>query len=210
MNNEETYLHGLLKKRKIVRNYIQTNKKYPNLKKVADYAIKIPTAGFARGIEIINVSSKENIEKLAKLSNEESYVEKGFDKWISNSLSIFVILVNENAYHERYAQMDKESVTNSSNWDIPYWYVDAGAAMMNCMLLIEEMNLKSGFMGSHNMKIDGIKSLLQIEESYKILGFVTAGVEGNVNTKKKDTRKKKLTHDEYFDCLLYTSDAADE
>ena len=199
MNNEETYLHGLLKKRKIVRNYIQTNKKYPNLKKVADYAIKIPTAGFARGIEIINVSSKENIEKLAKLSNEESYVEKGFDKWISNSLSIFVILVNENAYHERYAQMDKESVTNSSNWDIPYWYVDAGAAMMNCMLLIEEMNLKSGFMGSHNMKIDAIKSLLQIEESYKILGFVTAGVEGNVNTKKKDTRKKKLTHDEYFE-----------
>ena len=199
MNNEETYLHGLLKKRKIVRNYIQTNKKYPNLKKVADYAIKIPTAGFARGIEIINVSSKENIEKLAKLSNEESYVEKGFDKWISNSLSIFVILVNESAYHERYAQMDKESVINSSNWDIPYWYVDAGAAMMNCMLLIEEMNLKSGFMGSHNMKIDGIKSLLQIEESYKILGFVTAGVEGNVNTKKKDTTKKKLTHDEYFE-----------
>ena len=199
MNNEETYLHGLLKKRKIVRNYIQTNKKYPNLKKVADYAIKIPTAGFARGIEIINVSSKENIEKLAKLSNEESYVEKGFDKWISNSLSIFVILVNESAYHERYAEMDKESATNSSNWDIPYWYVDAGAAMMNCMLLIEEMNLKSGFMGSHNMKIDGIKSLLQIEESYKILGFVTAGVEGNVNTKKKDTRKKKLTHDEYFE-----------
>ena len=199
MNNEETYLHGLLKKRKIVRNYIQTNKKYPNLKKVADYAIKIPTAGFARGIEIINVSSKENIEKLAKLSNEESYVEKGFDKWISNSLSIFVILVNESAYHERYAAMDKESATNSSNWDIPYWYVDAGAAMMNCMLLIEEMNLKSGFMGSHNMKIDGIKSLLQIEESYKILGFVTAGVEGNVNTKKKDTRKKKLTHDEYFE-----------
>ena len=199
MNNEETYLHGLLKKRKIVRNYIQTNKKYPNLKKVADYAIKIPTAGFARGIEIINVSSKENIEKLAKLSNEESYVEKGFDKWISNSLSIFVILVNESAYHERYTEMDKESATNSSNWDIPYWYVDAGAAMMNCMLLIEEMNLKSGFMGSHNMKIDGIKSLLQIEESYKILGFVTAGVEGNVNTKKKDTRKKKLTHDEYFE-----------
>ena len=110
MNNEETYLHKLLKKRKIVRNYIQTNKDYPNLKKVADYAIKIPTAGFARGIEIINVSNKENIEKLAELSNEESYVEKGFDKWISNSLSIFVILVNESAYHERYAQMDKESL----------------------------------------------------------------------------------------------------
>ena len=199
MNNEETYLHKLLKKRKIVRNYIQTNKDYPNLKKVADYAIKIPTAGFARGIEIINVSNKENIAKLAELSNEESYIKKGFDKWLSNSLSIFVILVNESAYHERYAQMDKESVTNSSNWDIPYWYVDAGAAMMNCMLLIEEMNLKSGFMGSHNMKIDEIKSLLLIEESYKILGFVTAGIEGKVNVQNKDVIKKKLTHNEYFE-----------
>ncbi len=198
MNNEETYLQNLLTNRRIVRNYIQSDEEYLELSKVADYAIKIPTAGFARGIEIVHVSNKENIMELAKLSNEESYVEKGFDKWISKSLSIYILLVNEKAYHERYAQMDKDNSTNSSSWDTPYWYVDAGAAMMNCMLLIEEIGLKSGFLGSHNMKIDNIKSLISIPENYKILGFITAGVEEKTTNTKNNMTKKKLTHNEYF------------
>ena len=198
MNNEETYLQNLLTNRRIVRNYIHSDEEYSDLNKIADYAIKIPTAGFARGIEIVHVSKKENILELAKFSNEENYVEKGFDKWISKSLSIYILLVNETAYHERYAQMDKESSTNSSSWDTPYWYVDAGAAMMNCMLLIEEIGLKSGFIGSHNMKINDIKSLISIPESYKILGFITAGIEEKATSIKKNVPKKKLTHNEYF------------
>jgi len=198
MNNEETYLQNLLTNRRIVRNYIHSDEEYSGLKKVADYAIKIPTAGFARGIEIVHVSKKENILELAKFSNEETYVEKGFDKWISKSLSIYILLVNEKAYHERYAQMDKESSTNSSSWDTPYWYVDAGAAMMNCMLLIEEMGLKSGFLGSHNMKINDIKSLISIPKNYKILGFITAGIEEKGTSMIKNVVKKKITHNEYF------------
>ena len=198
MNNEETYLQNLLTNRRIVRNYIQSDEEYFELSKVGHYAIKIPTAGFARGIEIVHVSNKENIMELAKLSNEESYVEKGFDKWISKSLSIYILLVNEKAYHERYAQMDKDNSTNSSSWDTPYWYVDAGAAMMNCMLLIEEIGLKSGFLGSHNMKVDNIKSLISIPENYKILGFITAGVEEKTTNTKNNMTKKKLTHNEYF------------
>ena len=198
MANEETYLQNLLANRKIVRNYIETTKEFPELKKVIDYAIKIPTAGFSRGIELVYVSKKENIKKLANLANEESYVEKGFNKWISNSLSIYLILINEKAYHDRYLEKDKNNSTQSSEWIVPYWYVDAGAAMMNCMLLIEEIGLKSGFLGSHNMKSAEIKSLMKIPESYQLLGFVTAGIEGKASSIKKNVPKKKITHYEYF------------
>ena len=198
MANEETYLQNLLANRKIVRNYIETNKEFPELKKVIDYAIKIPTAGFSRGIEFLHISKKENIYKLAKLANEESYVQKGFNKWISNSVSIYLILINEKAYHDRYSEKDKKNSTQSYEWIVPYWYVDAGAAMMNCMLLIEEIGLKSGFLGSHNMKSTEIKSLMKIPESYQLLGFVTAGIEGKASSIKKNVPKKKITHYEYF------------
>lgn len=198
MANEETYLQNLLANRKIVRNYIETTKEFPELKKVIDYAIKIPTAGFSRGIEFLHISKKENINKLAKLANEESYVQKGFNKWISNSLSIYLILINEKAYHDRYSEKDKKNSTQSYEWIVPYWYVDAGAAMMNCMLLIEEIGLKSGFLGSHNMKSTEIKSLMKIPESYQLLGFVTAGIEGKASSIKKNVPKKKITHYEYF------------
>ncbi|MFL2694137.1 MAG: nitroreductase family protein [Candidatus Actinomarina sp.] len=198
MANEETYLQNLLANRKIVRNYIETTKEFPELQKVIDYAIKIPTAGFSRGIEFLHISKKENINKLAKLANEESYVQKGFNKWISNSLSIYLILINEKAYHDRYSEKDKKNSTQTYEWIVPYWYVDAGAAMMNCMLLIEEIGLKSGFLGSHNMKSTEIKSLMKIPESYQLLGFVTAGIEGKASSIKKNVPKKKITHYEYF------------
>ena len=198
MANEETYLQNLLANRKIVRNYIETTKDFPELQKVIDYAVKIPTAGFSRGIEFLHISKKENINKLAKLANEESYVQKGFNKWISNSLSIYLILINEKAYHDRYSEKDKKNSTQSYEWIVPYWYVDAGAAMMNCMLLIEEIGLKSGFLGSHNMKSTEIKSLMKIRESYQLLGFVTAGIEGKASSIKKNVPKKKITHYEYF------------
>ncbi len=199
MRNENNHLKELLLNRRVVRNYLETNEEFPNLSDIPKLTIKIPTAGFSRGIEIISVENKKNIKKLAIYANEESYLRKGYGKWLSNSKAIFLILINEQAYHERYKELDKQNQTSSSNWSVPYWYVDAGAAMMNCMLLVEETGLKSGFLGSHNMEIQKIKSLLVIPEDIEILGFVTAGVEGDLaNLKKENLNKKKLLHKEKY------------
>ncbi len=199
MRNENNHLKELLLNRRVVRNYLETNEEFPNLSDIPKLTIKIPTAGFSRGIEIVSVENKKNIKKLAIYANEESYLKKGYGKWLSNSKAIFLILINEHAYHERYKELDKQNQTSSSNWSVPYWYVDAGAAMMNCMLLVEETGLKSGFLGSHNMEIQKIKSLLAIPEDIEILGFVTAGVEGDsVNLKKDNLNKKKLLHKEKY------------
>ena len=199
MRNENNHLKELLLNRRVVRNYLETNEEFPNLSDIPKLTIKIPTAGFSRGIEIISVENKKNIKKLAIYANEESYLKKGYGKWLSNSKAIFLILINEQAYHERYKELDKQNQTSSSNWSVPYWYVDAGAAMMNCMLLVEETGLKSGFLGSHNMEIQKIKSLLGIPEDIEILGFVTAGVEGDsANLKKDNLNKKKLLHKEKY------------
>tara|TARA_B100001741_G_scaffold97878_1_gene80115 strand:+ start:234 stop:839 length:606 start_codon:yes stop_codon:yes gene_type:complete len=199
MRNENNHLKELLLNRRVVRNYLETNEEFPNLSDIPKLTIKIPTAGFSRGIEIISVENKKNIKKLAIYANEESYLKKGYGKWLSNSKAIFLILINEQAYHERYKELDKQNQTSSSNWSVPYWYVDAGAAMMNCMLLVEETGLKSGFLGSHNMEIQKIKSLLVIPEDIEILGFVTAGIEGDsANLKKDNLNKKKLLHKEKY------------
>ena len=200
MRNENNHLKELLLNRRVVRNYLETNEEFPNLSDIPKLTIKIPTAGFSRGIEIISVENKQNIKKLAIYANEESYLKKGYGKWLSNSKAIFLILINEQAYHERYKELDKQNQTSSSNWSVPYWYVDAGAAMMNCMLLVEETGLKSGFLGSHNMEIQKIKSLLVIPEDIEILGFVTAGVEGESTIlKKENLNKKKLLHKEKYE-----------
>ena len=192
-------LTKLLTQRKVVRNYIDIECSIDQLLNIPKNAIKIPTAGFSRGIEILISTESENILEVSKIFGEIDFVSKGLNPWISKSKALYFILVNEEAYHQRYEMKDKTNAINSKNWDVPYWYLDAGAAMMNCMLLIEESNFSSGFMGLHNINRDLIHDLFKIPLNYKIAGLVTAGISENKNQdiiNKKN--KKKLTHYEFF------------
>ena len=189
----------LLKQRKVVRNYIDIECSIDPLLEIPKNAIKIPTAGFSRGIEILISTESRNILEVSKIFGEIDFVSNGLNPWISKSKALYFILVNEEAYHQRYEMKDKANAINSKNWDVPYWYLDAGAAMMNCMLLIEESDFSSGFMGLHNINRDLIHDLFKIPLNYKIAGLVTAGISENKNQdiiNKKN--KKKLTHYEFF------------
>ncbi len=189
----------LLNQRKVVRNYIDIECSIDPLLDIPKNAIKIPTAGFSRGIEILISTESKNILEVSKIFGEIEFVSNGLNPWISKSKALYFILVNEEAYHQRYEMKDKSNAINSKNWDVPYWYLDAGAAMMNCMLLIEESDFSSGFMGLHNINRDLIHDLFKIPLNYKIAGLVTAGISENKNQdiiNKKN--KKKLTHYEFF------------
>ena len=189
----------LLNQRKVVRNYIDIECSIDPLLEIPKNAIKIPTAGFSRGVEILISTESKNILEVSKIFGEIDYVSNGHNPWISKSKALYFILVNEEAYHQRYEMKDKANAINSKNWDVPYWYLDAGAAMMNCMLLIEESDFSSGFMGLHNINRDLIHELFKIPLNYKIAGLVTAGISDNKNQdiiNKKN--KKKLTHYEFF------------
>lgn len=199
MTNETTYLENLLNNRKVVRNYKKTSLEDTKLKNISKFSIKIPTAGFSRGIEILNTFDVKKIKNVSKIFNEDNFIKDGKSPWISNSLALFFILLNEEAYHHRYSKNDKTNAVNSKDWDVPYWYVDAGAAMMNCILLIEEKELSSGFMGLHNIDRKKIHEEFKIPDTYQIIGMITAGVEdSNTYISKNKHNKKKLIHNEFF------------
>jgi len=199
MTNETTYLENLLNNRKVVRNYKKTTLEDTNLKNISKFSIKIPTAGFSRGIEILNTFDVKKIKNVSRIFNEDNFIKDGRSPWISNSLALFFILLNEEAYHHRYSKNDKTYAVNSKDWDVPYWYVDAGAAMMNCILLIEEKELSSGFMGLHNIDRKKIHEEFKIPDTYQIIGMITAGVEdSNTDISKNKHNKKKLVHNEFF------------
>jgi nitroreductase len=199
MTNETTYLENLLNNRKVVRNYKKTSLEDTNLKNISKFSIKIPTAGFSRGIEILNTFDVKKIKNVSRIFNEDNFIKDGRSPWISNSLALFFILLNEEAYHHRYSKNDKTYAVNSKDWDVPYWYVDAGAAMMNCILLIEEKELSSGFMGLHNIDRKKIHEEFKIPDTYQIIGMITAGVEdSNTDISKNKHNKKKLVHNEFF------------
>ena len=199
MTNEATYLENLLNNRKVVRSYQKAKVDKNSLEKIAKNSIKIPTAGFSRGIEILNTFDVEKIKIVSEIFNENSFKKDNQSPWISNSLALFFLMLNEDEYHKRYSSSDKKNAVNSKEWDVPYWYVDAGAALMNCLLLIEEQGFASGFMGLHNIDRKKVHDLFKIPNDYQIVGMITAGVEdSNLVSSKEKSIKKKLTHNEFF------------
>jgi len=199
MTNETTYLENLLNNRKVVRSYQKAKVDKNSLEKIAKNSIKIPTAGFSRGIEILNTFDVAKIKIVSEIFNENSFKKDKQSPWISNSLALFFLMLNEDEYHKRYSSSDKKNAINPKEWDVPYWYVDAGAALMNCLLLIEEQGFGSGFMGLHNIDRKKVHDLFKIPNDYQIVGMITAGVEdSNVVSSKEKSIKKKLTHNEFF------------
>ncbi len=199
MTNETTYLENLLNNRKVVRSYQKAKVDKNSLEKIAKNSIKIPTAGFSRGIEILNTFDVAKIKIVSEIFNENIFKKDNQSPWISNSIALFFLMLNEDEYHKRYSSSDKKNAVNPKEWDVPYWYVDAGAALMNCLLLIEEQGFASGFMGLHNIDRKKVHDLFKIPNEYQIVGMITAGVEdSNVVSSKEKSIKKKLTHNEFF------------
>ena len=114
-------------------------------------------------------------------------------------LGVLVYLEN-NDEHVLMIHREKED-EHKGLWLAPGGKVEPNEAPFETAVreMLEETGLKSGFLGSHNMEIQKIKSLLGIPEDIEILGFVTAGVEGDsANLKKDNLNKKKLLHKEKY------------
>ena len=119
MEEETSNFSSLVKKRIVVREFKEprTGKFDSDIKNIANNGVKIPTAGFSRGIELLTILNSNNIKKISVIANEKKYTDKGLDPWISWSEGIIIILINKYSYLERYNKKNKSSSLNPENWE---------------------------------------------------------------------------------------------
>lgn len=164
----------VLARRRMVRNYTDEPVEREAIERIGRAALRAPSAGFSQGHAVVVVTDPDKRRRIAASAGEDEYVEKGFDAWISRAPVHFVICVSEDAYHRRYRMADKVDPEGSEiDWPVPYWWVDAGAALMAVLLAAIDEGLAAGFLGTH--AIDDLKSDLGIPDEYAPIGVVTVG-----------------------------------
>ena len=164
----------VLRHRRMVRNYQDTPVARETLDEIVSAARKAPSAGFSQGVAFVIVTDGETRQGIADLAGESSYTEAGFDPWISRAPAHIVVAVSEQAYHDRYRETDKiDGDGNEIEWPIPYWWVDAGAALMLVLLAAVDAGLAAGFLGVHS--VPGLRQLLQLPDEMAPIGVVTVG-----------------------------------
>lgn len=136
-----------------------------------DLARRAPSAGWSQGQAFVVVRDRERRDAIAHAAGEPRYVERGFDPWLSSAPVLVVPCADERAYRRRYEAPDKTGRTDG--WDVPYWWLDLGAAVQNLLLLATEAELAAGFLGAH--AVDGLAALLHLPEGVHPAGVVTLG-----------------------------------
>lgn len=161
-------------RRRMVRNYADEPVDREVLERILDTARRAPSAGFSQGQRYVVVTDEGTRAMIAELGGESHYVEQGFDPWMSRAPVHIVACADERAYHARYQEPDKVSDDGEEmDWPVPYWHVDAGAALMLLLLAVVEEGLAAGFFGVH--RLPGLRELLGIPEGVHPIGIVTVG-----------------------------------
>jgi nitroreductase len=164
----------VIRRRRMVRNYLDLPVEADAIDRILDAGVRAPSAGFTQGQSFVVVTDITRRLRIAELAGEPTYVEKGFDPWISRAPVHIVVCVSEAAYHARYQEPDKiDDDGNEIEWPVPYWWVDAGASMMAILLAAVDEGLAAGFLGVQSF--EGLAEFLEIPETVSPIGVVTIG-----------------------------------
>ena len=164
----------VVRKRRMVRNYRSEPVDRAAIERVVEAGRRGPSAGYAQGIYLIVVTEAAARAEIAGLADEDAYAARGFDRWISKAPVHVVVCVRESDYHERYRQPDKLQEDGSEiSWPVPYWWFDAGAALMLLLLGAVDEGLAAGFFGVH--RLEGLQEVLGIPKDVMPAGVVTIG-----------------------------------
>ncbi len=164
----------VLRRRKAVRNYVEEPIPRETLERIVARGRRVPSGGFSQGLRLIVVTDADTRRRIAELADEAEHTAAGFDPWISRAPAHIVIGTREEDYHDRYRQPDKVADDGTEiHWPVPYWHVDAGAAMMLLMLAAVDEGLAAGVFGV--LEWGPIWDLLGIPDDVLPVGVVTVG-----------------------------------
>jgi nitroreductase len=165
-------LRAAVARRRMVRRYTGEPVDPAALERILETALRGPSAGFSQGQSLVVVTEEAQRRRIAELCDEPDHIARGFDPWISVAPVHIIPCVRRQDYLDRYAEPDKSRSTPPGEWEVPFWWVDAGAALMLLLLAVVDEGLAAGFLA---VEADPIRALLGIPGDVDPLGLVTVG-----------------------------------
>jgi nitroreductase len=186
----------------MVRNYTDEPVPRDVLERIVDRGRRAPSGGFSQGNRFVVVTDQAMRARIAELAGEkEFYVASGLEPWISRAPAHIVVATREDAYHDRYTSPDKLKHTGGKEieWRVPWWWVDAGKAIMLLLLAAVDEGLGAGLFGLVGDKNDDLRKELGMPDDFEIVGIVTVGhkaPEPDEERLKKRIKEARLPLDE--------------
>jgi nitroreductase len=161
----------------MVRHYASDPIPRKTIERIVATVRRAPSGGFSQGQRLVVVTDAETRKQIADLLHEKEWVTQGRERWLSVAPVHVVVCTREQDYHDRYNEADKLAATGGVEieWPAPFWFVDAGAALMLLLLAAIDEGLAAGVYGVTVPELQEFKQLLDIPDDVSVVAGVTLG-----------------------------------
>lgn len=163
----------ILDRQRMVRHYTGEPVSRDVLERIVATVRRAPSAGFSQGQRLLVVDEPTLLAELPRLAGGPD--DPGLEPWFPSAPAHVLVLTREADYHERYRREDKLQGGEEIEWPVPFWYVDAGAALMLVLLAAVDEGLSAGVYGVPVEQDPAWRSALGIPDDVRIVAGVTVG-----------------------------------
>ena len=166
----------LLSLRRMVRHYRPGPVPPEVVERIVSTVRRAPSAGYSQGQRLLVVTAEEGRASIAGVFAGAGWASGDFEPWLESAPVHVLVGTRENDYHDRYRLSDKLEDGQEIEWPVPYWFVDAGAALMLLLLAAIDEGLAAGVSGISHEAADELRAAFGIPSDVALVALVTMGV----------------------------------
>jgi nitroreductase len=167
---------ALLPKRRMVRHYAEEPVSRESIERIVATVRRAPSAGYSQGQRLLVVTGDDGRAEIVRIASSGWTAAEGLEPWVETAPVHVFVCIREADYHERYRQEDKLVDGQEIEWPVPFWFVDAGAALMLILLGAIDEGLAAGLSGVPKETAAELAATFGIPDDVTIVAHVTIGV----------------------------------
>jgi nitroreductase len=161
----------------MVRHYAPQPVPREAVERIVATVRRAPSAGYSQGQRLLVVMEDEGRAEVVRIATAGwGAGGDGLEPWMESAPVHVFVCTREADYHERYTQPDKLVDGDEIEWPVPFWHVDAGAALMLILLAAIDEGLAAGLTGVPLETGRELADAFGIPEDVTIVAHVTIGV----------------------------------
>lgn len=138
---------------------------------------RAPSAGYSQGQRLLVVTEPRGRAEIARIMSDAGWTTpEDREPWLESAPVHVLVCTREDDYHDRYTSPDKLVEGEEIDWPVPFWYVDAGAALMLLLLAAIDEGLAAGLSGMEGGAAAAIRETFGIPADLTVVALVTIGV----------------------------------
>jgi nitroreductase len=166
----------LLPRRRMVRHYRQEAVPREQVERIVSTVRRAPSGGYSQGQRLLVVTEEAGRAEVARILGDAGWTTPDDrEPWLESAPVHVLVGTREEDYHDRYRKPDKLVDGEELDWPVPFWFVDAGAALMLLLLAAIDEGLAAGVSGVPLAAAADLRASFGIPEDVHVVALVTIG-----------------------------------